>query len=878
MKIFYTFLILSFFGIQMKAQPSKLNFELKSMVKQMSPDQNIQLFLRGDNAGVKEFVLKNKGTIKYELKNIVAVSIPVSAIDLINNEVAIKYVEFSKNRVAPLNDTMLINNNIVPIHDGQSPLPQAFTGKDIVIGFIDTGIDQTHPDFHNVDSTSRIKFIWDQNQSTTDTANGGGPARIPYGFTYGQEWTDTDYNNGIIGHTDPYEFYGHGTNVASVAAGNGLATGNYKGVAPDADIVMVALNFYSENGLMLTADAANYIYKKADEMQKPCVINCSEGDYYGSHDGLDAAALIIDSLVGAKRGRAFICAAGNSGTLDDYHLRNNVTTDTSFTFFKYNPNSALGYGAVFFEIWADTADFNNINFSVGADKILPSHEFRGYIPFKNISQNINTLTTDTLKNTDGNILAIVDIWAGLRGGQYQLQIHIAEPDSNQYHFRFAATGSGSYDVWSQAYLFGTSDIVKDAASIDGFLDLGHYIEPDNKQSIVSSWACSPNIITVGNYNNRNMFLNADTVGSGITTNPFPAGEIVRGSSRGPNRNNLEKPDISASGDFTLAAGSLEIINIQLSVAQFDKVAADRMHNRNGGTSMACPVVGGIAALYFGKCSNASQVEIMEAIVNTAITDNYADSLPGLQWGNGKANGFAALNYFNELATLSPPDSVQGCAGEVSIAVNPNFETVIWNNGDSTNLIFPQDSGLYFATVFTTSNCNFFTDTISAIIYHHPPIPIIDGSSDFLDTQNEGIVSFQWYIDGIAIDGATDSTHYADTSGDYTVEVENIFGCSSISAPFEYWIIGLEESEASNQIQLFPMPAEDALNIKMNLETVLPIDLVLYDNLGRIVFKEDNIQNKKSNIQQISTRDFTRGTYFLEIKNDDFCIVKKIILI
>lgn len=57
-----------------------------------------------------------------------------------------------------------------------------------------------------------------------------------------------------------------------------------------------------------------------------------------------------------------------------------MTTDTTFTWFAYNPNSVLNMGAMYFDLWADTADFNNVSYSVGADKYNGGYAFTVNIP------------------------------------------------------------------------------------------------------------------------------------------------------------------------------------------------------------------------------------------------------------------------------------------------------------------------------------------------------------------------------------------------------------------------------------------------------------------------------------------------------------------
>ena len=178
-----------------------------------------------------------------------------------------------------LDDSSNIKNHIAQVLRGDSPLPQAYNGKGIVIGFVDSGIDYLHDDFRDSSGT-RVKFYWDMNRYTNQYT----PSGPNYG--YGQAWNKAqiDASSGI----DPNDSAsilqsGHGSNVAGVAVGNGRCNGHDTGGCPKADIIMVAYNFNNQTATMLT-DAVNYIYTCADSLHEPCVINASLGGDDGSHD------------------------------------------------------------------------------------------------------------------------------------------------------------------------------------------------------------------------------------------------------------------------------------------------------------------------------------------------------------------------------------------------------------------------------------------------------------------------------------------------------------------------------------------------------------------------------------------------------------------
>jgi hypothetical protein len=193
-----------------------------------------------------------------------------------------------------------------------------------------------------------------------------------------------------------------------------------------------------------------------------------------------------------------------------------------------------------------------------------------------------------------------------------------------------------------------------------------YKFPDTRKTIVSSLQNSDKVITVANYVNRAWYLNAkydsvtmrhDTTFTGLTT-----GALFHTSSRGPTRDNRQKPDIAATGTFTLATGNRNHINISLGANNYAQVADDSLHNRNGGTSMASPCVAGAVALYLQKNPNAWWYEAKAAIITSAKTDTFTgNNLPDYNWGYGKLNAFDAM-----MTNLT-----YGCTDTAAINYDPN---------------------------------------------------------------------------------------------------------------------------------------------------------------------------------------------------------------
>jgi hypothetical protein len=796
----------------------KMNFPLQAFLKQQhAPDAAVDLFVRGPRDAAAAAVLLHGGQVKMSREGVVSARVPVSRVHALAQEPAVHFFEFSLDRGVTLNDSMRVKSRVNEVHRGDAPLLQGYTGEGVVLGIIDSGMDPQHPDYLAPDGTTRILKYWDQTL-------GVHPTRTPQPYGYGQVWTSADINNGTMTSVDQAGYNGHGTSVTGIFGGNGAANGRHKGVAPDGGFIVVSSKFNAPNWRSVVADGVKYIFDEAAALGRPAVINASLGTYFGSHDALDAAALFIDDQLLAQGGRVLVCAAGNSNDLAPYHLRTEVDSDTSWTWFRRNANSALGYPAVFFDLWADAEDFDNVRFAVGADRPSPLR-YRGRTPFHSISEVVGTVVTDTLWSFSGNRIGVVDYYAVQRGGQYNMQVHMREPDSTNYRFRFMTTGSGMFDIWSSSS-FGYSSMDAVAPSTTTLPAAVHYVLPDRQQHIVDSWACSPHVLTVANYQNETSYI--DYLGAPQTV----AGRedsIASPSSAGPARNGLMKPDLAAPGSIIFTAPTLAILQASIASNPFT-VDAGGWHVRGGGTSAASPVVAGTAALYLQKCPMATAAEVKNALLSTARSDVFTGTVPNNRWGVGKLDAFAALTSSGPYPVLQLTGDDPFCAGTtVEVSTSEPMGTYAWSTGESGSSIVVDTTLSVSVQVSNASGCIGLSDTLLLDVLPAPPVPVV--------TESEGLLTstvaagYQWFLNGAPINGATEGSFAAETGGWYQVQVFDENGCSSTSDSLQVIITGTDMAEADAP-RIWPSPAGSVLF----MEVASPGEVEVLDAAGRVVLR------------------------------------------
>lgn len=292
-----------------------MNIQQHNLLQQheQNPEQNTEIIIKYH--GSLELIADILGAVAERLnENYAILTMPISQIPNIINIPNVEFYELPKNVAFQLQRSM----NAARIRSVQLPASYGLTGKGILVGIIDSGIDYTHPDFRNPDGTTRILYLWDQ------TAVG----KPPEGFRSGQLYTKQDIDEALTS-PNPYsvvperDFIGHGTAIAGVAAGNGASSnGVESGAAPGASLIIVKLSEPQAPGFTKSTEimrGVKFCLDMAVMLEMPLSINISYGTNEGAHNGISLFETFIDSS--ADRWKTVISiAAGNEASSSHHYL------------------------------------------------------------------------------------------------------------------------------------------------------------------------------------------------------------------------------------------------------------------------------------------------------------------------------------------------------------------------------------------------------------------------------------------------------------------------------------------------------------------------------------------------------------------------------
>ena len=230
------------------------------------------------------------------------------------------------------------------------------TGQGVLVAVLDSGIDYTLPHFRKQDGSTRILALWDQTQLPSEAYP------PPDGFAMGRLFTERDINDAL--RTDlegannmlSEDISGHGTAVTGLVASSEV--GNYQGVAPESDLLIVKLGNTDRESFPRTTElmrALTYVVRFALEQNKPLAVNLSFGNSYGSHNGGSILERFIDNV--SEVGKSAICIGtgneGASGGHFSHQVARNVPSIVEFAVASYEPTLNL-------QIWKNYLDIYRI--------------------------------------------------------------------------------------------------------------------------------------------------------------------------------------------------------------------------------------------------------------------------------------------------------------------------------------------------------------------------------------------------------------------------------------------------------------------------------------------------------------------------------------
>lgn len=562
---------------------------------------------------------------------------------------------------------------------------QYYTGKGVVVGIVDQGIDFNHPAFRDpLTGKTRIKKAVYYNGGTKIVAT-----------------DEADIENLTTGYTSG----SHGTHTSATAAGSPVEGVNAQGIAHEAELVLIDCGSSLSDNRILTG--VNEVFEYASSVGKPAVINMSLGSNLGFHDGKMEIPYEISKLTG--EGRIVCVSAGNEaenglsivkrGSIKTLLLPTDVNSDGQYIYDKglnlwINSSAEDGFTVIPKLVDLATGEVSDL---VSGDLKLSTSGNPAY--------DLKPQTNDVFEGK-GYLQYYYNKTFFVRMPGKALAIFVESKNEEQTIYLI------------DRYAHANENLVGEAEypQLVGF-------DSGSGDMSINTLACTDDVLSVGSYVHAPYFTGIDGKQHWKSSNSVP-GRVATYSSYGIDENGKSRPDVIAPGMWTVSGYNLYDTSyfdsegnpkdLKMVTNSFDATIGDyhrqATYGAMTGTSMACPVMTGIVALWLQADPTLTAQRIREMLPNVCLNDKWttiADNIPNhslVQAGQGKVDALrgikmientkagsvvypldATITLANSITTFSseiPLDFSSSSAPMVYAATSFDGETLGFTRGES----------------------------------------------------------------------------------------------------------------------------------------------------------------------------------------------------
>lgn len=595
-----------------------------------------------------EAALKAMG-ISFDIisQSIVTMRIPAEYLDRVCSLEEVKLVEVSG--VAKECSNMARSSVFAEDVLQGTNLSTPYTGKGIIVGVIDSGIDFNHPAFKDP-ATGKTRIV------EAITFEGG---------TLKKRTSEEDIAKLTAASTSSC----HGTHTSNLAAGSQVDGNGMNGMAPEADLILCDLGDSKYESHML--QAIREIISFADKEGKPVVINLSLGiipmNFLTTNNNNVATALKEITDNGTKKGQIIVISSGNNAA----QSTSVINTLGEPNMLGYNLMTILNGSSVMYD-----NKYNVVAYSSGIDGFFYADDDKNftvdYMVVNVKTGELFSLSEKPLYSTGNTKLSQLTTSSSKDTATQRFYRNISKTGSYLFHepdlaLALCIKGNEGQTIrmMNSSYSFvGNETYPTLTVFTEGTRDIS-----------INPYVITDGVISVGAYNDRCRFtgFNGTEYKTHSYSTRYPEKSISYFSGYAVDDYNIAHPDVLAPGAFICSAANIYDTNyfnnfelkgtstvdgsqrnIDYYVTNYTKPADGESlpyaYVQLTGTSQSSPIVAGIVALWLQANPELTVADVKDVIKATSINDEYttnASLIPSrntVQAGNGKINAYEGLKY------------------------------------------------------------------------------------------------------------------------------------------------------------------------------------------------------------------------------------------
>lgn len=188
----------------------------------------------------------------------------------------------------------------------------------------------------------------------------------------------------------------------------------------------------------------------------------------------------------------------------------------------------------------------------------------------------------------------------------------------------------------------------------------------------------------------------------------------------------------------------------------------------------------------------------------------------------------------------------------------------WNTGKTSSFIYASTAGSYSVTVTKVGACGSTSVSANVTAFTAPNAAFTKAGAVL--TATAAGLTYEWYLNGNPISGASASTYTATATGNYALKVTDGNGCSATSAA-QLVSVGIEDISGEIKFTASPNPVSSTLVVNFTLTKSSNTSLTITDMTGKTVSEIElgTIAGKQS--VSVPMESFANGFYLVKLNTE-----------
>ncbi len=174
----------------------------------------------------------------------------------------------------------------------------------------------------------------------------------------------------------------------------------------------------------------------------------------------------------------------------------------------------------------------------------------------------------------------------------------------------------------------------------------------------------------------------------------------------------------------------------------------------------------------------------------------------------------------------------------------------------------------------TTGCTSSRTPVIGVVNPEVAKPVItEDSQKVLSTTTGSGLSYQWFFNGVVINGATASTYKPTQDGNYTVKVTGAASCFATSDTYQFKASAIGTNTLDATVHIYPNPVSESIFVEAPLSGNNVINIYVYSVIGKLIYQETYTNSGQAHQINLGSID-ANGIYFIKLQSGSESVTRK----